>query len=208
MKSTRLLKFDVIRTIAIFMIVMIHVSAYVVLYYNKDTSSSAFIIANVFNGLSRAGTPMFLMLSGALLLDENKKTDTRTFYKKKLLSILLLLIIWLFFYASWRAIILPKIHRQPPDFSLFRDYLLKLPGLFSHLWYLFMLVGVYILIPILRLFVKKENRYYVLGYIMISVFAQFTVKTADILTRRSSFTISDFSQNFILNMPADTCRMF
>ena len=148
MKRQRLLKYDVIRITALFMIVMIHVSAYMVIFY-PDTSGSAFRVGNVFNGLGRAGTPLFLMLTGALLLNEDHPFQAGQFYKRALLRICLLLLFWLLFYASWRSFILPVLQGQPVNTRLFSAYLLKLEGLYPHLWYMFMLIGAYLAVPVL-----------------------------------------------------------
>jgi len=64
------------------MVVMIHVSAYVVTYFT-ETDNATFVIGNIFNALGRAGTPMFMMLTGALLLDEKREKPTRVFYRLK-----------------------------------------------------------------------------------------------------------------------------
>ena len=108
MTQRRKLSYDVIRIVAIAMVVMIHVSAYVVTYF-RGTDNSTFVVGNILNGLGRAGTPMFLMLTGALLLDEKREKSSRAFYRKNLLSFCLLLLFWLFFYAAWRAIFIPLI---------------------------------------------------------------------------------------------------
>lgn len=195
MTQKRLLSYDAVRVVAVMMIVMIHVSAYVV-QYDKDPASLTFAVGNIFNGLSRAGTPMFLMLSGALLLNEDRKMDARTFYRRNLTGIVLLLLFWLFFYAAWRAVLLPWIQGMPADPVLFRDYLLRLRGPRQHLWYLFMLVGAYLVIPVLRLFVKRENKNYILGLILLSIVVQFGVRTGGLLTRGQSFTLEDFVTKF------------
>ena len=128
MTKQRLLKYDVIRVIALIMIVMIHVSAYMVIFY-PDTSDAAFRVGNIFNGLGRAGTPLFLMLSAALLLNEDRPIRAREFYKKSLVRIALLLLFWLLFYATWRAFLLPALAGKPADPRLFGAYLLKQEGL-------------------------------------------------------------------------------
>ena len=195
MNQQRKLSFDMIRIIAIAMVVMIHVSAYVATYF-KETDNATFVIGNIFNALGRAGTPMFMMLTGALLLDEKREKPARVFYRKNLLSICLLLLFWLLFYAAWRAVLIPLIQGTPIDMPLFRDYLLKLKGRWPHLWYLFMLIGAYIVLPLLRLFVKKENKDFILGLIVLSVIVQFGVQTAGVFTRGMKFTIGDFVAKF------------
>ena len=182
MPKQRLLKYDVIRIVAICMVLMIHATAYTVSYC-KDPATPQFVIVNILNCIARAGTPMFLMLTGALLLDENRKFDTKTFYKKNFLTIVLLLVFWLLFYGAWRAFALPALQGKTVELAQFWEYLLKLTGRFKHLWYLFMLVGVYLVIPILRLFVKKENRYYILALILIAVVAQFAMRTSGLISK-------------------------
>lgn len=132
---------------------------------------------------------MFLMLTGALLLDEEREKTTRDIYRKKLLSIVLLLLFWVLFYAIWCSALILFLQGKPADMALFRDYLLQLKGYRQHLWYLFMLVGAYIVIPVLRLFVRKENKEYILGLIVLSMIVQFGTQTACVLTRGMSFTV-------------------
>ncbi len=198
MNGERKLSFDVIRLTAIAMVVMVHVSAYVVTYFGSETAHSSFLFGNILNGLSRAGTPMFLMLSGALLLDERKNFCASVFYKKSLLSIALLLLFWLVFYASWRTFLLPCIRGEAIDSSLFLAYMLTLKGRFPHLWYLFMLIGCYLAVPLLRLFVKAENRQYILGFIIVALFAQFVNQTLAVFFRNEPFTLSGFIAKFHL----------
>ncbi len=189
--SGRRLKYDVIRITAILMVVMIHVSRYMVMYYEPDTSNSAFAIANVFNGIARAGTPMFLMLTGALVLGGDKVSDAKTFYKKRLLEIVGLTVFWLLFYAAWRGFVLPVISGGSPDPGHFVQYLLKLAGPFPHLWYMYMLIIIYGLVPLLKKVLKKENKAFVLGYIFFSEAVQLAITVAGIITGGTSFTIGN-----------------
>ncbi|GEM_PF-2878744 len=195
MTRKRILSYDVIRVVAVAMVVMIHVSAYI-LFYFRSVDNAAFVIGNILNALGRAGTPMFLMLSGALLLDEKQVITPRDFYRKNLLPIVLLLLFWLVFYGIWRAVLIPLILGDQMSLEIFLDNLLLRKGRGLHLWYLYMLVGAYILIPFLRLIARKENKGYVLGLIALSVIVQFVTQTAGLLTRGESFTVSAFVGKF------------
>ena len=190
----RALKFDVIRITAICMVLFVHVTVVLVLFYKDAT----FTVANLFNGLGRAGVPMFLLLSGALLLDENRPFDAKKFYRTAFLSIVLLLIGWLLFYASWRAFLLPLLRGKATDPNLFVTYLLTLKGMYPHLWYLFMLVGAYLAVPFLRLFVKKENQPYILGFILLSVAVGFGGTTFGVFTRDADVTVGAILTKFHL----------
>lgn len=193
----RVVRYDIIRIVAILMVLILHCSTKLVVA--SADSGLVFQSANILNGIGRAGVPLFLMLSGALLLDEKKTFDTKKFYKKSLLGITLLLLFWLLFYAAWRSFLLPQMGVNTglpaPGFT---EYLLKLPGFYPHLWYLFMLIGLYLAIPVLRLFVKKENKNYVLGFILVAALAQFITKTAGLLTLHADYTIADFMNKFHL----------
>ena len=190
----RMLKYDVIRIVAICMVLFVHVTVILVVMYRGAT----FTAGNLFNNLSRAGVPMFMLLTGALLLDEERPFDVRRFFRTSFLSMVLLLLFWLLFYAAWRAFCLPLLQGRAADPGHFWTYLLTLKGLYPHLWYLFMLVGAYLIIPVLRLFVKKENRPYILGLILLSLFAQFAVQTLGVFTRDAAFTVGDFVGKFHL----------
>ncbi len=190
----RALKYDVIRIVAISMVLFVHVTVVPVIRYQGAT----FAVGNLFNNLSRAGVPMFLLLTGALLLNEERPFDAKRFYRTSFLSIVLLLLFWLVFYAAWRAFCLPLLRGKSADPGHFGEYLLTLKGLYPHLWYLFMLVGAYLVIPVLRLFVKRENRPYILFLILLSLFVQFAVQTLGVFTRDASLTVGDFFTKFHL----------
>ena len=105
---------------------------------------ATFTVGNLFNGLSRAGVPMFLLLTGALLLDEERPFDAKRFYKTSFLSMALLFLFWLVFYAAWRAFGLPLLRGKSADPGHFWEYLLTLKGLYPQLWNLFMLLCWYL----------------------------------------------------------------
>ena len=84
----RALKYDIIRIVAVSMVLFVHVTVLPVVRYQGIT----FTVGNLFNSLSRAGVPMFLLLTGALLLNEERPFDAKRFYRTSFLSIALLLL--------------------------------------------------------------------------------------------------------------------
>ena len=65
--KSRVYYLDVLRVIACMAVVMIHASAP---YLGKDIGSFNFWVGNVLDSLSRIAVPLFVMISGALMLDE------------------------------------------------------------------------------------------------------------------------------------------
>ncbi|MGN0108267.1 MAG: acyltransferase family protein [Hominilimicola sp.] len=139
------------------------------------------------------GVPLFLLLSGALLLDAKKSFDAKTFYKKTLSAMVVLTVEWLIFYGLLYARILPWVTGEPAAEGAFTDFLLTFSGdACPHLWYMFMIVGMYMMIPVLRLFVKQKNKNYIIGIIVVSVIIQFICKLLDLTVRESAVNFTGF----------------
>ena len=80
------------RLIATFAAVFLHVAAGVVVYSNPG--SQYWWAGNIYNSFVRWCVPVFVMVSGALLLNPNKMESMETFYKKRLSRILIPLLFW------------------------------------------------------------------------------------------------------------------
>lgn len=77
-RGERIFYLDVIRTVACFAIVMIHSSAR---YVIMDVGTVDFWIGDVLDSFSRVGVPLFVMISGALLLDNNYECTSNKIIK-------------------------------------------------------------------------------------------------------------------------------
>jgi len=187
--SIRNYSFDVLRVFAIFAVVMIHVSAgYVTGYPNE---SSEFMFGNFFDGVSRCGVPLFVMLSGALMLDE-KRTFSLKDMKRHVIQLLVLLYVWSFIYACV-FYLLPALIRQEaiPVRSFVRAVLFG----HYHLWYMYMLIGLYLITPVLKAFVNEKNKVLVEWFLLLSVIFQFTAPLIEFFASR--FTgMTGYVQNF------------
>ena len=194
----RKLYYDASRITALFMITMIHVSAYVVIFF-PNVANKEWLVGNIFNGLGRAGVPLFIMLSGALLLNEDKPCEPKRFYKTHLLPMASLTVLWLVLYGAFYAFLLPAIKEMPCSFSNFLNYLVSFRGSeYPHLWYMYMVLGLYLMIPVLRLFVKKENKKYVQGIIIASIVVQFFKTTLGLFSSDLALSVVKVIDNLCL----------
>lgn len=108
--------------------------------------------ANWMNGLTRYAVPIFVMISGALLL--HKEESTLDFYRKRLLKIVPPFLFWTLVYiiyyfwksGTWANLSMQQI--TSISWTKFRT------GANAHLWYLYMIMGLYLAIPFLRKMVK------------------------------------------------------
>ncbi|MCE5269226.1 MAG: acyltransferase family protein [Planctomycetaceae bacterium] len=139
---------DALRVLSCFAIVVIHVTAKHHLG-RQDLHTLDWWITNVFNASTRFAIPVFFMISGALLLDPRRPETTAAFYRKRMSRLLLPFVFWVTFYAalSWR---------QYPEARtlghLGREFLSG--RVYYHLWYLFVLPGLYGVTPFLRSFLR------------------------------------------------------
>lgn len=148
--KTREKNLDVLRVLAAFMVILLHVSAVYVIE-NIDQPNLYFTIGNFFDSISRVGVPIFVMLSGAFILDNDGNKDYKKFYKKMFLNIIIPTLIWsllYFFYSITKELLAGiLIGHQVNYFIHIKNWINGAP--FSHLWYMYMVVGLYIVAPVL-----------------------------------------------------------
>ncbi len=142
-----------LRVLATFLVILIHASTG---YLNQfNASSLEWNYANVLNSMSRFSVPLFLMISGALLL--NKQEDSLVFYRKRMTRILWPFLFWValylmyYFYRYTNFEVLPA--QRVLEISI--DKILHGPS--AHLWFLYMILGVYLAIPFVRILVQHAS---------------------------------------------------
>ena len=144
-KSSRVRYFDLLRTFAIFFVIVIHCVA--PLFTSLAIDSKSWLVSNIFESISRWAVPVFIMISGALLL--GKERGFKLFFKKNILKIVIILVFWNLVYA-----IVNQIVSGFSFASLFADFI----GGHYHLWFLYMLIGLYLITPFLKLFINDDKR--------------------------------------------------
>ena len=101
----------------------------------------------LFNEIGRAGVPLFFMMSGYLLLNDPRTSDFSPFYKRRLSRILIPLCIWNAVYC---------LHYQKDILTFIKESLVE--GCAYHLWFLYTLLGIYLLAPFLKMIVDYATR--------------------------------------------------
>lgn len=158
---------DLLRLAACFLVVLAHsCDAFV---WNFSNSHSDYVAGTVIGSLVRPCVPLFAMISGILLLPVN--TDIRTFYSKRLKRIIIPLIIWslalpllYFLYFNQTGIQSPNpcLPEGTYTWTATVNKLLTFPINFNYdttpLWYLYMLIGVYLILPILSPWLNQASR--------------------------------------------------
>ena len=165
-EKPRSLALDCSRIIAVLFVVMIHTAMHFVKF---EINSLSYLYGNIFDGLARAGVPLFVMVSGALMLDEKKEIPVKKVFSKYILNVVLLFVSWSFIYMIWTT---TKSILEGNSVG-FGSIIKELISGGFHMWYLIMIIGLYLIIPILKLFVKKENSGKIAYIILVSLLFTF-----------------------------------
>ena len=151
--KTRVIYFDVLNIIAILAVISMHMNGIVHGYPNIRAWNTSLIIECIMYW----AVPVFMMLSGATLMNYREKYDTKTFFKKRLIKILIPFLFWAIFMFGWK-IVTKQINIL--NFSGWKDWVNaffanKEEGIY---YFLFEILGVYLTMPLLSLLTKKEYR--------------------------------------------------
>ena len=145
--SQKLVYLDVLRVIAILAVILNHVTSNRL--YVADLNSMEWSWISFYGAFARWGVPAFVMVSGALFLNPHRLINYHKLFFKNTLRLVRAYVIWSGFYALFDLSI-----GQITTTSDFVVQWIKGP---THLWFLWMLVGLYILIPLLRMITLSDN---------------------------------------------------
>ena len=162
---------DLIRVVACFLVMQTHAGE---IYYIEDNGdlirNEKNIWPGIFNSLARVCVPLFVMISGYLLLP--MKTDYSTFLKKRFTRVSFPFIAFCIFYDIYYYI------RGVIDV---KTMLINIPKIFinygselGHLWFMYMIMGVYLLIPIFSPWIKSAKKEHFYFYFVIWLISSFS----------------------------------
>ena len=105
---------DLVRSIAIITVVLCHTTAsvfYADIYLMESPTLAARLFALLFHTVGRIGVPLFLFLTGYLLLDRkyNTATEVVRFWKTKLLPLVITYELWLLIYETYNVLFGNKV---------------------------------------------------------------------------------------------------
>ncbi|MFC4563471.1 acyltransferase [Nocardiopsis mangrovi] len=140
---------DFARVAAMLAVVLVHVFAPVVTTVHSEFGGPAWWTANAVDSTLRWCVPVFVMISGALLL-RPRAEGLRRFYTKRFSRIGVPLVVWTVLYVAWE---IRRTGIAPVD--AVSDVLSGAPSL--HLYFLFVLAGLYVLTPFLRVLVEHST---------------------------------------------------
>ncbi|WP_459537868.1 acyltransferase [Methanobrevibacter sp.] len=144
-KKERIFYFDAIRAFAILFVLLIHVSKW---FVPKEVPHSLYwVFSSSLASLGNMGVPLFLMISGALLL--NRKYDLKSFFKKRFTRIFIPFIFWIIIIAIF------KIRYLNYDPTL--DGITQIVFFKGFVWFVWTIIGLYMFAPIINSFIREHS---------------------------------------------------
>ena len=153
-----------LKWIALYAVIVLHCTSLLLMQFG-NVSAFDWWVANIYNAAVRFAVPVFVMITGALLL--HREYEILDFLKKRLSRVVLPFLFWSIVYIgySW----------YNEEISFGGDawlnirlvlHLLKY-GSSYHLWYVYMLIGLYFFIPVLSKFVQNATDKEILYFLMV-----------------------------------------
>jgi len=144
--ESRKTSLDVLTVIASFLVVLLHQAA--------QTENHSIIY--LYQIISEAAVPLFIMKSGALLLSGAKQTDY-AYIRKRIAKIALIIVFWGLFYNLLCNALIDGISAV----ILWKSVLAVITADTAYnyqFWYLYMLLGLYVMTPVIKKFTDHASK--------------------------------------------------
>ncbi len=141
-------KYSLLRILSCIAIVVLHMTyGAVSIYGNTTMAPNALLSEAIVNNLYWA-VPCFVMVSGALLLDSKREITYKKIFSKYIFKVVIALLIFTLLYKVFDII----MNRETFTAKALLEGLVNFVTgkSWSHLWYLYMLIGLYLLLPFFR----------------------------------------------------------
>ena len=142
---------DLLRIVACFCVVMIHVSA--MFWYRLPIESAGWQSCNAYDALASFGVPMFVMVSGMLFLGREGEIDVKRLYRGNIFRLVIIYCVWSTLYSMWGL----RDYLGQPDFPWGEFWSFSLQGKY-HLWFIPMIMVIYILLPMLKTWLNHADK--------------------------------------------------
>jgi surface polysaccharide O-acyltransferase-like enzyme len=153
---------DFARVAGMVAVVVAHVFAPAVRFDVADPNAPAWWAAMGISATSRFCVPLFVMISGALLLAPRAGLRPGEFYRRRLHRIGLPLAVWCAFYLALRSL---TTSERLTAGQAAREVLDG--GVYYHLYFLFVLAGLYALTPFVRVIVLNASQRMLVAFVAV-----------------------------------------
>lgn len=198
--KNRVIYYDLLKVISIFAVIIMHIIGNTINTFNLNGFSKE--IYNFICIICYFAVPIFVMVSGGIFLNPNKKIEINNIIKKYCLRILLCLFIFGFVYSMLEIYFNTKTLNLEMILESIKNIITG--NLWAHMWYLYLIFGLYLLTPIFRIITKNVNeKEYKYLLILLFIFTILINDINSILNLNIAFNILIYSPYVLLYFLGD-----
>ena len=162
--KTHLLYMDILRTIAILMVLMLH-SVSDLFVEPALYGTPAWQVLNILNTVSRAGVPLFFMISGCLIISDERPVTLSAFFSRRIPKIIIPFFIWNIVYYIYSA-------NKAQSYASVGDFLFGFAsmGISYHFWFVYTMLFIYLLVPIIKPFMVRATDSHLIYALLVILF--------------------------------------
>lgn len=177
---------EILRFLATLAVVMIHIS---MTHPNNSTVAEIgtvnYSIYSIFYALSKWAVPLFLMISGSLLLNPKKNLNNKKI-RRYILRMICVLLTFGLVYALMEQVFSNGFNNL--HLALINSFINIIKGKsWDHLWYVYLCIGIYLITPFVRAAVKNIEPNSLFNFIVVLFIVNYVFRFITILF---GFTIS------------------
>lgn len=157
-------RLDLLRVLACYLVIQQHASEF--FYIGPEStviSGTDTFWIGIITSIARISVPLFVMISGFLLLP--MKGTSHDFFQKRFTRILYPFLVWCILYTLYYMV------SRGDSWSEALTNILHIPVNFGveigHLWYIYMLIGLYLIIPVISPWLAGCSKRELQGYLIL-----------------------------------------
>lgn len=190
---------EILRIMSMLSVVLLHVAS--TAWFYVDMNTLAWYTYNAVRCACKWGVTVFVMISGALFL-RKETISISVLWKKYIKRIVLILLFWSFAYAVFPAM---KILLYSGDIRSWnwrggvKAFILGE----NHLWYLYMCIGLYMMIPFMKEIAKKRSllKYFIGLSVVVTILLPMFQKVSFFMDSIWNQWIGKFSIQMVVGYP-------
>ena len=148
-------RYSYLRAVSCVAIIILHTVYGALSLFAEQISPSVYMRSWMVVNNLRWAVPCFVMITGALLLDENRSITYGKIWKKYIKRVFLALLAFALIFRIFDMVMDGEAVSLSGFFYGFREFFTGTS--WSHLWYLYLLIGLYLLLPFYRMIAEKSS---------------------------------------------------
>ena len=168
-KTERIYYIEVLRAMAAFAVVALHVATN---NWYGFIGSTDWIVFTVYGGLMKFCVPVFFMISGALFLEKSRHVSGKRLFCHNILRLVIFLVLWSFVYQMYHL----AVRGEGGDLSAPAMVLQAVKNIIKgdtqvHFWFLYTMIALYLALPPVKVFTdhaeKKHLEYFLILWFVL-----------------------------------------